>query len=128
MKYHISKNVKGNFDDVVDRVTSELKTEGFGIITEIDLKEKFREKLNREFRNYKILGACNPALAYDAIQVEDHIGIMLPCNVLIQQHDDGRVEVSAINPLQSIGAVNNPQLSGLADQVNKKLEVAIARL
>lgn len=128
MSYNISKKVEGSFDDTVNKVTEELKKEGFGIISEIDLKEKFKEKLNVDFRNYKILGACNPALAFKAIQQEDKIGTMLPCNILIQEHENGEVEVSAINPLASIGAVNNESLQSIAAEVTGKLRVAIENI
>ena len=128
MSYNISKKVEGSFDDTVNKVTEELKKEGFGIISEIDLKEKFKEKLNVDFRNYKILGACNPALAFKAIQQEDKIGTMLPCNILIQEHENGEVEVSAINPLASIGAVNNESLQSIAAEVTSKLRVAIENI
>lgn len=128
MSYNISKKVEGSFDDTVNKVTEELKKEGFGIISEIDLKEKFKEKLNVDFRNYKILGACNPALAFKAIQQEDKIGTMLPCNILIQEHENGEVEVSAINPLASIGAVNNESLQSIAEEVTSKLRVAIENI
>ena len=125
MSYNISKQVSGSFKDTINKVTAELKKEGFGIITEVDLKDKFKEKLNLDFRNYTILGACNPRLAYEAVQQEDKIGVMLPCNVLVQEHTDGRVEVSAINPLTSIGAVKNNNLENLASQVSDKLKKAI---
>jgi uncharacterized protein (DUF302 family) len=125
MSYNISKQVSGSFKDTINKVTEELKKEGFGIITEVDLKDKFKEKLNLDFRNYTILGACNPRLAYEAVQQEDKIGVMLPCNVLVQEHTDGRVEVSAINPLTSIGAVKNNNLENLASQVSDKLKKAI---
>ena len=128
MSYNISKKVEGSFDDTVNKVTEELKKEGFGIISEIDLKEKFKEKLNVDFRNYKILGACNPALAFKAIQQEDKIGTLLPCNILIQEHENGEVEVSAINPLASIGAVNNESLQSIAAEVTSKLRVAIENI
>lgn len=128
MDYAISKTVNTNFQDTIHRLTSGLKDEGFGIITEIDLKSKFKEKLDKDFRNYKILGACNPKLAYEAIQKESHIGVMLPCNVLIQEHDDGKVEVSAINPMQSIGVVGNPELEGMATQVSERLKAALDRI
>lgn len=118
MDYPISKKVTTSFNDTVNRVTSELQKEGFGIITEIDLRSKFREKLGKDFRNYKILGACNPKLAYEAIQKESHIGVMLPCNLLVQEHEDGRIEVSAINPMQSIGVIGNSELEGMATQIS----------
>lgn len=128
MTYDISKNVTGSFNEAVNRVTSELQKEGFGIITEIDLKAKFSEKLGKDFRNYKILGACNPKLAYDAIEKESHIGVMLPCNVLVQEHASGEIEVSAINPMQSIGVVGNPELNSLAEDVTNRLKSALDRL
>ena len=128
MDYAISKTVNTNFQDTIHRLTSGLKDEGFGIITEIDLKSKFKEKLNKDFRNYKILGACNPQLAYEAIQKEHQIGVMLPCNVLVQEHEDGKVEVSAINPMQSIGVVGNPELEGMATQVSERLKAALDRI
>ena len=128
MNYNISKKVEGTFEGTIKKVTEELKKEGFGIISEIDLKEKFKEKLNVNFRNYKILGACNPALALKAIEQEDKIGTMLPCNILVQEHENGEVEVSAINPLASIGAVNNESLQSIAEEVPSKLKVVIANI
>lgn len=128
MSYNISKKVEGAFNDIIAKVTEELKKEGFGIITEIDLKDKFKEKLNVDFRNYKILGACNPALAFKAIEQEDKIGTLLPCNILVQEHENGEVEVSAINPLSSIGAVQNEQLQLLAAEVSSKLKGVIENL
>lgn len=128
MSYNISKKVEGTFDEVITKVTEELKKEGFGIISEIDLKNKFKEKLNIDFRNYKILGACNPSLAYKAIQQEDKIGTMLPCNILVQEHEGGGVEVSAINPLESMGAVDNASLQTIAAEVSGKLKTIINRL
>ena len=98
------------------------------MITEIDLKSKFKEKLSKEFRNYSILGACNPALAYEAVQKDSHIGVMLPCNVLVQEHENGSVEVSAINPMQSIGIVGNQELEALAREVTSKLEAALEQI
>ena len=128
MDFHFSKRTTYNFPEAKSKVTEELKKEGFGIITEIDLKDKFKEKLNVDFRNYTILGACNPMLAHKAISQEDKIGIMLPCNFLLQEHENGDVEVSAINPLASIGAIGNEKLQPLADEVSKKIKVIIDRL
>ena len=128
MKLDISKNVDLEFNNAVDQITSELKKEGFGVITEIDLKEKFKEKLRVNYRNYKILGACNPEYAHKAIGVDDKIGLMLPCNILVQQHEDGHVEVSAINPLQSIGGMGDKELDKLATEVSQKLKSAVDRL
>lgn len=128
MNYSINKKLNKNFNDAVNAVTSGLTKEGFGIITEIDLKEKFREKLGMEFRNYKILGACNPSMAYKAIEAEDKIGVMLPCNVLIQQKENGEVEVSAINPLNSIGTIENEALKAIAAEVSEKLQKVVDAL
>ena len=125
MNYTINKKVNKSFQQAVEDVSAELKKEGFGIITEIDLKEKFKEKLNVDFRNYKILGACNPALAYKAIQQEPSIGVMLPCNVLVQERENGEVEIAAINPLSSIGAIDNNQLQSLAKEVSDKLQAVV---
>lgn len=128
MAYDISKTVETSFEETVDHITTELQNEGFGIITEIDLKSKFKEKLSKDFRNYKILGACNPKIAFEAIQKESHIGVMLPCNVLVQEHENGKVEVSAINPMQSIGVAGNPELNAMAQQVTEKLKAALDRI
>lgn len=128
MEYAISKSVDKTFPETVEAVTAALKQEGFGVITEIDLKEKFREKLGIDFRNYKILGACNPALAHKAIQQEEKIGVMLPCNVLVQENENGTVEVAAVNPLNSIGMVGNETLQALAAEVTAKLKAAIDRV
>jgi uncharacterized protein (DUF302 family) len=128
MEYNFSKIVDGKFKDVILKVTTALKDEGFGIITEINLKEKFKEKLSIDFRNYTILGACNPKAAYEAIQEEDKIGVMLPCNVLVQEHEDGKIEVAAINPLTSLGAVENERISHIATKVSAGLERVIFNL
>lgn len=128
MNYNISKKVESGFNETIHKISEELKKQGFGIITEIDLKDKFKEKLNIEFRNYTILGACNPALAYQAIQQEDKIGVMLPCNILVQEHQNGEVEVTAINPLVSMGAVQNDELEALASEVSNKLKRVIENI
>jgi uncharacterized protein (DUF302 family) len=128
MTFDISKKVSTNFNDTLGQVADALKGEGFGIISEIDLKDKFREKLQVDFRNYKILGACNPAYAHEAIGMEDKIGLMLPCNVLVQEHENGQVEVSAINPLASIGNLGNAELMKLAELITQKLRAAINKL
>lgn len=128
MNYTINKKVNKSFEQAVEDVSEELKKEGFGIITEIDLKDKFKEKLEVDFRNYKILGACNPALAYKAIQQESSIGVMLPCNVLVQEKENGEVEIAAINPLSSIGAIENTSLQSLAREVSEKLQAVIERM
>jgi uncharacterized protein (DUF302 family) len=128
MDYTIKKKLKAGFDNTIKTVTAELMKEGFGVITEIDLKSKFKDKLDLDFRNYTILGACNPALAYKAIQVDDNIGAMLPCNVLVQERENGEVEVAAINPLYSIGATENEALQTVATEVTQKLQNVMDRL
>lgn len=128
MEYNFSKRTAYSFAEAKNKVIEELKKEGFGIITEIDLKDKFKEKLEVDFRNYTILGACNPRLAYQAIEQEDKIGIMLPCNFLLQEHENGEVEISAINPLASIGAIDNKKLQPLAAEVSVRIKAIIERL
>lgn len=125
MSYHMSKKVDMSYEDALERVTEELKKEGFGIITEIDIKAVMKKKLDVDFRNYKILGACNPNYAYKALQAEDKIGTMLPCNVIVQQHNDGTVEISAIDPIESMQAIENQDLGTIATEVQGKLRKAI---
>ena len=128
MKYYISKKLSTDFDQAVQLVTESLKKEGFGILTEINLQEKLKEKLNVDFRKYKILGACNPSYAYKAIQQEDKIGTMLPCSVIIQELNNNEVEVAAVDPVASMMAIKNPVLAGIAKEIKEKLERAIATL
>ena len=128
MSYYFSKTLASSFDEAVSKVTEELKKEGFGILTEIDVKETLKKKLDVDFRKYKILGACNPSFAFQALQVEDKIGTMLPCNVIVQEHADGAVEVSAVDPIASMQAVENPQLSDIATQIQSMLQAVIKRL
>ena len=128
MDYAINKKVNKSFQDAIEAVKASLKNEGFGVISEIDLKDKFKVKLGIEFRNYTILGACNPALAHEAIQHESNIGVMLPCNVLVQEIESGKTEVSAVNPLKTMSAVENDKLQTLAAEVSKKLKAAIDSL
>src|SRR5699024_8533917 len=111
MKYYISKTVDYDFDEAIEKVTGELKAEGFGILTEIDVKDTLKKKLDVDFKKYRILGACNPEFAHQALQHEDKIGTMLPCNVIVEEHDDGRVEVSAVDPQASMQAVDNDELA-----------------
>jgi uncharacterized protein (DUF302 family) len=125
MIYYFSKKLNTSFDDAIIKVTNELKKEGFGILTEIDVKEAIKKKLNREFRKYKILGACNPPFAYKALQAEDKIGTMLPCNVIVQETSGGHVEVAAIDPVASMTAVENEVLSKIATEVQGKLKKVI---
>jgi uncharacterized protein (DUF302 family) len=125
MTYNFHKQLTIGFDDAITKVTQSLKEQGFGIITEIDLQEKFKEKLDIDFRKYKILGACNPAAAHKAIQIEDKIGVMLPCNIVVQEKENGTVDVAAVNPLSSIGAVNNDNMQAIADEISQKLQAVI---
>lgn len=126
--YYFSKTLDTGFDDAIARTTEALKHEGFGIITEIDVKETLRKKLGVEFRNYKILGACNPTLAHEAIKIEDKVGTMLPCNVVVQETGNGKVEVAAIDPVASMAAIDNPRLKEPAGAVREKLKKVIAAL
>lgn len=128
MSYYFSKILGIPFDDAVVKVMEELKKEGFGIITEIDVKETLKKKLNVDFKKYRILGACNPSFAYQALQAEDKIGTMLPCNVIVQETSEGKTEVAAIDPIASMQAVENPKLRGVADQVRNKLKKVIDNL
>ncbi|MGJ8536534.1 MAG: DUF302 domain-containing protein [Parasphingopyxis sp.] len=128
MSYYFAKTITGkSFGDVVATVTSALKDEGFGILTEIDVRETLKKKLDEDFRDYRILGACNPPLAHQALQAEDKIGTMLPCNVIVQQTGDG-VEVAAVDPAASMQAVDNPALESVAETVRDKLKSVIDRL
>jgi uncharacterized protein (DUF302 family) len=123
---YFSRKLRLPFDEVVRRVTENLQEQGFGVITSIDVKETFKQKLNVGFRNYKILGACNPNVAYKAIALESHIGILLPCNIVIQEHENGEVEVSALNPLENIERVfTSSQLKELANDAGNHLREAI---
>ena len=128
MSYYLGKVLALGFDESVLRVTEALKREGFGIITEIDVKATLKHKINVEFRPYRILGACNPALAYEALQLEDKVGTMLPCNVVVQELEPGRVEVAAVDPVASMRAIDNPLLLEKAAFIRAKLEGAIASL
>jgi uncharacterized protein (DUF302 family) len=122
MSYYFSKTVDYNFDDAIDKVTEELKKEGFGVLTEIDVKATFKKKLDIDFRQYRILGACNPNFAHQAILAEPNIGTMLPCNVIVQELENGKVEVSAVNPVASMMAIKNDKLGPVAEQVRDNLK------
>jgi uncharacterized protein (DUF302 family) len=128
MSYYISKTVPLPFDEAVQRVVEELQNEGFGVLTEIDVKTTLKKKLGVDFRNYRILGACNPPFAYQALQAERMIGTMLPCNVIVQETEGGGTEVAAIDPVVSMQSVGNPALAGLADQVRSKLRRVVERV
>jgi len=128
MTYHNSKTVSYSFDDAIQKVTDELKKEGFGILTEIDVKETFKKKLDVDFRKYKILGACNPPFAYKALQAEETLGVLLPCNVVVQEKEEGKIQVSVVNPMESMKAVQNPALEEIAAQVSEKLQIVLGNL
>ena len=128
MAYHFSKTLNITFEEAISRVKDELKSEGFGVLTEINVNETLKEKLNVDFRNYRILGACNPSFAYQALQAEDKIGTMLPCNIIVQEHGDRDVEVSAVDPIASMQAIENLSLQEIAGQVQAKLKRVIERL
>lgn len=128
MSYCFSKEVAKSFDEAILSVTEELKKEGFGILTEIDVKATLKKKLNVDFRNYRILGACNAPFAYRALQAEPRIGTMLPCNVIVRELDDGKIEVAAVDPLASMQAIQNKELQAIAEEVQLKLKKVIEQL
>ena len=128
MTYHFTKVTDLPFDAAVQKVTEELKKEGFGVLTEIDVAATLKKKLNVDFRKYRILGACNPPFAYEALQAEDKIGTMLPCNVIVQETRDGKAEISAVDPVASMAAIENPKLGSIAEQVRAKLKTIVERV
>ena len=128
MSYYISKTIESDFDDAIVRVTEALKNEEFGILTDIDLKSTLKKKLDVDFRNYRILGACNPPFAYQALQAEAHIGTMLPCNVIVQEYAEGQVEVAAVDPLASMLAIENPDLLNIATEDRARLQRVVESL
>lgn len=128
MSYYFNKTLNTSFDDAVARVFAELKKEGFGVLTEIDVSAALKKKLDVDFKKYRILGACNPPFAYKALQLEDKIGTMLPCNVIVQEISAGVVEVAAIDPIASMQAIDNPKLRSVAEQVQSMLKKVIAAL
>ncbi len=128
MSYYFSKIIEGSFDEVLEKVVASLKNEGFGVLTDIDVKETLKKKLDVDFQKYRILGACNPPFAYQALKAENKIGTMLPCNVIVQEISEGQVEVAAIDPVASMKAVENPALLEIANQVQVKLKKVIKSL
>lgn len=128
MSYYFAKTLTTGFDEAVQRTTKALKAEGFGIITEIDVKDTFKKKINVDFRSYRILGACNPTLAHEALEIEDKVGTMLPCNVIVQDIGNGKAEVAAIDPVASMQAIDNPRLKQAAELVRAKLQKVIEAL
>ena len=127
-KYYFNKTLDLSFEDAVARVTEELKKEGFGVLTEIDVQATLKKKLDVDFRPYRILGACNPPFAYKALQAEPNIGLMLPCNVIVQDAGDGKTEVAAVDPLVAMSRVENPDLEPVAKEVRAKLQRVIENL
>lgn len=128
MGYYIATTIDGDFDAALARTEEALKAEGFGVLTRIDVQQTLKDKIGVDFRPYTILGACNPTLAHEALQVEGHVGTMLPCNVVVQDAGDGRVEVAAIDPVASMQAIENPRLKQAAESVRDKLQRVIAAL
>ena len=128
MAYYFNATLAGSFDSAVALTILALKAEGFGVITEIDVQKTLHEKIGVAFRKYRILGACNPKLAHEALELEDKIGTIFPCNVVVQELPDGRVEVAALDPVASMLAIDNPQLKEAAAQMREKLKRVIARL
>ena len=128
MAYYFSKTIDSPFERAVDRVTAALAERGFGVLTTIDVKATFKKKLDIDVPAYTILGACNPQFAQKALQIEDKVGTMLPCNVIVQQRDRGKVEVSAVDPVASMQAIDNPKLAAVAGDVRKLLQEAIQDL
>jgi len=128
MSYFFSKKIDASFDEAIELTTQKLSNEGFGVLTEIDIKSTLKEKINVDTNKYHILGACNPPSAYEAIQNEPHIGLMLPCNVIVREDNDGNVEVAAIDPVASMQAVENPGLGKVAKDVRNRLKKVIDSL
>lgn len=128
MQYYFNKTINGTFEDVIDKVTQRLKEEGFGILTEIDVTVTLKKKLDVDFKKYRILGACNPPYAHKAFQIEDKIGTMLPCNVIVQEIEAGVIEVAAVNPMASMQAVENEKLNEIANEITAMLENVIEKL
>jgi len=128
MKYYFSKTINESFDNAIQKVTEALKAEGFGVLTEIDLKATLKKKLDVDFYNYTILGACNPPFAYKALLAEDKIGLMLPCNVIVQEKVAGQIEVSAVDPAASMQAIENEELTNVATEIRARLQKVIEQL
>ena len=128
MDYYFAKTTGLGFDEAIERVTDVLKDEGFGILTEIDVQATFKKKLDVDVPPYRILGACNPHFAYQALQAEDLIGTMLPCNVIVREDSQGRVEIAAVDPIASMQAVENEQLGGIAQEVRSRLQHVIEQV
>jgi uncharacterized protein (DUF302 family) len=125
MSYYMATILHENFDETIDAVTEALHAEGFGVLTDIDVKATMKEKLNVDFQNYRILGACNPPFAYKALQAENKIGTMLPCNVIVREQTSDTVEVAAVDPVSSMAAIENEELSPIAEEIRARLQRVI---
>lgn len=128
MSYYLSKIIEGSFDETLKKVVENLKDVGFGVVTEINMKETFKEKLDVDFKNYVILGACNPEFAYEAILMEEELGVLLPCNVILIDKEDGRIQVSAIDTQKMMSIVGNPKLEAVAVTINERIKQALINL
>jgi len=128
MSYYKAKIVDMSFEDAIQKATEELKKVGFGVLTEIDVKETLKKKIDIDFRKYKILGACNPQFAHKALQAEDKIGVLLPCNVIVQETEDGKTEVAIMNPVEAMSVVENENLEPIAGEVTKLLDSALEKI
>jgi uncharacterized protein (DUF302 family) len=128
MTYHFTKRISLPFDKAVAATTEALRNHGFGVLTQIDVKDTLKKKIGADFRPYLILGACNPKLAYEALTLEDKIGTMLPCNVVVQEHEGGAVEISAVDPVASMSAIENQRLGAVAGKVRELLKQVVAEI
>lgn len=128
MSFYISKTIEASFDDAIDRVTKSLADQGFGILTDIDVKAVMKKKLDVDYRPYRILGACNPTFAHQALSISSLIGTMLPCSVIVQEMESGEIEVAVIDPAAAMSVVDNPELDALSKEVREKLVLAIENI
>ncbi|MCT4602100.1 MAG: DUF302 domain-containing protein [Marinifilum sp.] len=128
MSYYIKRSTNFNFDEAIERITQAVQTEGFGILTDIDVKSTLKEKINVDFKKYRILGACNPSFAYEALQVEDQIGIMMPCNITVIEQDNGHVDISIMDPTTAFDVIENEELQPFAIELKMKLERCLTYL
>jgi uncharacterized protein (DUF302 family) len=128
MDFYFSKETILSFDEAIEKAKDALQTEGFGVLTDIDVKATLKKKLDVDFRNYRILGACNPPFAYKALQAVDKIGVMLPCNVIVHEKDNGRIEIAAINPLSSMQVIQSDSLKEIAGIISAKLQNVVNSL
>jgi len=128
MAYYYSKTIKTTFDEAIERVTEALASEGFGVISEVDLHEKIKNKLGVDFKKYRILGACNAAISLRALKAEDKIGVLLPCNVVVIEQGDNKIEIAAVNPVDSMRAVHNVVAREVASKVGEKLKKALSQI